>query len=340
MSQPLGGRVAIVTGASRGIGKGIALQLGEAGATVYITGRTMQPDGRGTSLMECAEEIEKRGGKCIPVQCDHEKDEDIKKLFEKVKQEQNGQLDILVNNAYKAVKALVDAEGKKFYTLPPELWDDVNNVGLRNHYICSVYAARIMAPQKKGLIVNISSPGGLNYMINAAYGVGKAACDRMAADCAVELKKDNVAFVSLWPGAVRTENTKDMLKAGRKQDVDRDEAMAGVSIVVEIQELLVYLWRVVQIQRMFEMGETPEFAGKAVVHLAADPNIMKRSGKILIAAEMGEVYGFKDIDGRQPPNLRRIKDSLSIFGYTGLAAWIPSFIKIPFWLLAAATHKF
>ncbi|XP_066290789.1 dehydrogenase/reductase SDR family member 1-like [Branchiostoma lanceolatum] len=329
MSQPLGGRVAIVTGASRGIGKGIALQLGEAGATVYITGRTMQPDGRGTSLMECAEEIEKRGGKCIPVQCDHEKDEDIKKLFEKVKQEQNGQLDILVNNAYKAVKALVDEEGKKFYTLPPELWDDVNNVGLRNHYICSVYAARIMAPQKKGLIVNISSPGGLNYMINAAYGVGKVACDRMAADCAVELKKDNVAFVSLWPGAVRTENIKDMLNAGPRQDVDRDEAMAGgMEIGPET------------IQRMFEMGETPEFAGKAVVHLAADPNIMKRSGKILIAAEMGEVYGFKDIDGRQPPNLRRIKDSLSTFGYTRLAAWIPSFIKIPFWLLAAATHKF
>ncbi|XP_035680114.1 dehydrogenase/reductase SDR family member 1-like [Branchiostoma floridae] len=329
MRQSLSGRVAIVTGASRGIGKGIALQLGEAGATVYITGRTMQPDGRGTSLMECAEEIEKRGGKCIPVQCDHEKDEDIKKLFEKVKQEQNGQLDILVNNAYKAVKVLGDAAGKKFYNLPPEVWDDVNNVGLRNHYICSVFAARIMVPQKKGLIVNISSPGGLNYMINTVYGIGKAACDRMAADCAVELKKDNVAFVSLWPGAVRTENINDMLSAGPPQGEDRDEAMAGGMKIDHDQ-----------IKRMFEMGETPEFAGKAVVHLADDPNIMQRSGKVLIAAELGEVYGFKDIDGRQPPNFRRVKDSLSMFGYTRLATWIPSFLKIPFWLLAAATHKF
>ncbi|XP_019629756.1 PREDICTED: dehydrogenase/reductase SDR family member 1-like [Branchiostoma belcheri] len=330
MSQPLSGRIAVVTGASRGIGKGIALQLGEAGATVYITGRTMQPDGRGTSLMECAEEIEKRGGKCIPVQCDHEKDEDIKKLFEKVKQEQNGQLDILVNNAYKAVGALTDsAAGKKFYLLPPEFWDDVNNVGLRNHYICSVYAARLMAPQKKGLIVNISSFGGLGHAIQSVYSVGKAACDRMATDCAVELRKDNVAFVSLWPGAVRTENILDMLKKGPKEDPERDQdTLGGVKMDREA------------VKRMFEMGETPEFAGKAVVHLAADPNIMQRSGKIQCTAELAEVYGFKDIDGRQPPNFRRIKDALSMFGYTRLAAWIPSFIKIPYWLLVVATHKF
>ncbi|XP_019628976.1 PREDICTED: dehydrogenase/reductase SDR family member 1-like [Branchiostoma belcheri] len=308
----LSGKIALVTGATRGIGKGIALQLGEAGATVYITGRTLQRTGKGTSLLECAEEIEKRGGKCIPVQCDHEKDDNIKALFDQIQREQNGQLDILVNNAYKAVTGIFENEKNSFWQQDAEFWDEVNNVGLRNHYVCSVYAARLMVPQKKGLIVNISSPGGLRYLFNVAYGIGKAACDRMAADCAHELRKHNVAFISLWPGAVKTELVSDLL-------AQRPESKSA---------------------KVFAKSETVEFAGKAIVHLAQDPNIMQKSGRILCTCLLAEEYGFTDIDGSVPVNFWTVKGMVAMRGYTGLAAWIPSFLKIPGWLLAAATHKF
>ncbi|XP_033753664.1 dehydrogenase/reductase SDR family member 1-like [Pecten maximus] len=204
----LAGKVCIVTGATRGIGKGIALQLGEAGATLYITGRTLVSTKEsvvGGSLTDTAREIEERGGKCIPVQCDHTKDEDIQQLFDKVKREQDGQLDVLVNNAYSAVKTIFDNLSVPFWELPMDMWDTANNVGLRNHYLCTVHAARMMVPRKKGLIINISSLGGITYIFNVPYGIGKEACDRMAADCAKELKKHNVAMISLWPGPVRTE---------------------------------------------------------------------------------------------------------------------------------------
>jgi len=196
----LTGRVCLVTGAGRGIGKGIALQLGEAGAIVYITGRTK------ANLDECAQEIKARGGTPIPVQMDHGKDQDVDELFKRIASEQAGKLDILVNNAYAGVNMIFKSTGKKFWeTDPIETWDCINGVGLRGHYHCTTLASRIMVENNQGLIVNISSPGGLRYLFNVAYGIGKAGCDRMAADCAFELKKNNVAMISLWPGAVKTE---------------------------------------------------------------------------------------------------------------------------------------
>jgi len=186
----LAGKVCIVTGASRGIGKGIALQLGQAGATVYITGRTLKrnPIKLGCSLEEVAEEIEARGGKCVPVQCDHSKDEEIEKFFETVRNKENGRLDVLVNNAYSAVSTIAETRGRTFYEMEPSLWDDINNVGLRNHYYCTVHAARIMVENRSGLIINVSSFGGLRYLFNVPYGVEKEACDRMMTDCGIELK--------------------------------------------------------------------------------------------------------------------------------------------------------
>ncbi len=210
MSPSLAGRVALVTGASRGVGRGIALQLGEAGATVYITGR------KAADLEKTCQEVKARGAeRAIAVVMDHAKDADVSELFDRIKREQNGKLDILVNNAYAGVNAILTSSGKKFYDCPPEIWDDINNVGLRNHYICTVHASRIMVPRKSGLIVNISSPGGLKYLFNVAYGIGKAACDRMAADCGHELRKSNVTMVSLWPGAVETEAIKENMASGR-----------------------------------------------------------------------------------------------------------------------------
>ena len=141
---------------------------------------------------------------------DHSNDDEVKSLFDKVSKENNGRLDILVNNAYAGVDMIFNYMDKKkqFYDLdvdPVEHWDCINGVGLRNHYLCTTYASRMMATRKDGLIVNVSSSGGLRYLFNPVYGIGKAAMDRMAADCAFELKKDNVTMVSLWPGPVKTE---------------------------------------------------------------------------------------------------------------------------------------
>ncbi|XP_071949628.1 dehydrogenase/reductase SDR family member 1-like [Antedon mediterranea] len=312
----LKGSICIVTGATRGIGKGIALQLGQAGATVYITGRTLDPKpgcSVGGSLKETATEIESRGGKCIPVKCDHSDHEQVKKLFQQVKSEQNGRLDVLVNNAYSGVNAIFSSIGKPFWEQGDEMWDIVNNVGLRGHYLAAVEAAKLMTPAKKGLIVNISSPGGMRYLFNVAYGVGKEACDRMAADCAVELKKHNVAFVSLWPGPVPTETVMDKIE--------------DTSINTNMKS-------------SFANGETIEFPGICIAHLAADPKIMKKTGRILFTTDIAEEYGFRDVDGKMPPNYRRLKDVLSVYHHPWLAACTPSFFKVPCWVLACATHKF
>ncbi|XP_006816908.1 dehydrogenase/reductase SDR family member 1-like [Saccoglossus kowalevskii] len=321
MSRPLLGKVCVVTGASRGIGKGIALQLGEAGATVYITGRTFSPNDTPLpgSLQETAKQVEERGGTCIPVKCDHTDDKQVEELFDKINKEQNGRLDLLVNNAYAAVKALTQSgfSATKFWELEPELWDTVNNVGLRGHYVASVFAARMMVPAKQGLIINISSPGGLMYFINVAYGAGKAGVDKMAFDCAHELRKHSVAAVSLYPGAVRTELINDMLsKAPPKGDTAIDNQL-----------------------KIFENGESPEFSGRGVVHLLSDPNIMKKSGRILFMGDVASEYGFTDIDGKVPFHSRRVKDVLQLSGHTWLSMFIPKFVTVPRWMMAVFLSK-
>ncbi|KAJ7341867.1 hypothetical protein JRQ81_007497 [Phrynocephalus forsythii] len=199
MAGALSGHVCVVTGASRGIGKGIALQLSEAGATVYITARGRE------ALDRAAAEVRGRGGKCVPVVCDSSREEEVAALFERIQKEQGGRLDVLVNNAFSGVGAITGEMGLPFWESSTSLWDQVNNAGLRGHYLCAVYGARLMVPAGRGLIVIISSPGGLRYLFDVPYGVGKAACDRMAADCAVELRPFGVACVALWPGMVRTE---------------------------------------------------------------------------------------------------------------------------------------
>ncbi|MFN6066208.1 MAG: SDR family NAD(P)-dependent oxidoreductase, partial [Pseudanabaena sp.] len=192
MSGNLKGKVALVTGASRGIGKGIAIGLGEAGALVYITGRsvnqTSSTDSVSGSLLETKSAVEKAGGICIAVSVDHSDDEQIKSLFEQIDREQNGQLDLLVNNAYGGVRSLISSNGKPFWESDISLWDACNQVGLRSHYIASHFAAKMMTQRKQGLIVTISSWGGLAPIFGVAYGTGKSACDRLAADMAIELK--------------------------------------------------------------------------------------------------------------------------------------------------------
>merc|ERR1711988_491053 len=268
MSPSLQGKVCLVTGAARGIGRGIALQLGQAGATVYITGRTKK------NLDDCAEEIKARGGIPITVQMDHGLDADVEKLFERIKSEQNGKLDVLVNNAYAGVNTIFSNSGVKFWDMDPvHTWDIINGVGLRGHYICTTLASRLMVPKKQGLIINVSSSGGLKYLFNVAYGVGKAGCDRMAADCAHELRKTGVSMVSLWPGPVKTEFITGHMTSG---------AETGKALSKEQ----------VQMAKVFEQGETIEYAGKSPIDF--------RQVKVLVA------YG----------------------GYPGLASFIPDFVRV------------
>uniref|UniRef100_A0A914E0K5 Dehydrogenase/reductase SDR family member 1 n=1 Tax=Acrobeloides nanus TaxID=290746 RepID=A0A914E0K5_9BILA len=259
----------------------IALQLGEAGAKVYVTGRdpkNKKVDPSLPSLEQTVNEITQRGGQGVLVYVDHADDSQVKALFEKVASENNGQLDILINNAYAAAEAPPELKGKKFWEAEPSLWDLVNNVGLRSHYVASVYAARLFVKNNRGgLIVNVSSFGGGQYLFNVAYGVGKAAVDRLAADMAHELKPHKVTVVSLWPGSVKTEIMVRNANEGK------------INVGIPLEEL----------KKIIQNSESVEYSGKAVVALATDPNALNKTGKILRTDELGREYGFKDIDGRE-----------------------------------------
>ena len=262
----LEGRVAIVTGASRGIGKGCALELGAQGATVYVTGRTVEEGSHplpGT-VAATAAEIDAMGGHGIAFPCDHRDDAQVEALFERVRNEQDGRLDVLVNNAFLIPKELTSR--KPFWELPLSNWDDMIDVGTRSAYVASAFAARLMLPRKSGLILNISSSGAKEYAWHVAYGVGKCALDRLTSDTAHELRKHGVAVVSLWPGLVLTER----LEGGNVPGLD------------------------------FSRAESPRFTGRAAAALSADPKVLRWSGRAVACRELADHYGFRDVDGRLP----------------------------------------
>jgi len=302
-------KIALVTGASRGIGKGIAIGLAEAGATVYITGRTLnnENDQSSGTLLETQREVEQVGGTCIAVQVDHSDDEQVRQLFEQIDHQQNGQLDLLVNNVFSGVSALAQANGEPFWKQDPSLWDAVNHVGLRSHYVSSLFAARLMSKRQQGLILTISSWGGMSYIFNTAYGVGKAACDRLAADMAVELKSDNITSVSIWPGIVATEQISKLIQEGNADNPSlRDR----------------FNW------------ETPLFVGRAIAAFAADSNPLRFTGKVQIVAELAKRYHVVDEQGDRPASLRSLKFLLpysipALRKYHGL---IPD-LKVPWFVL-------
>ena len=314
----LKGKVALVTGATRGIGKGIAIGLGEAGATVYITGRTLSNDENDDvsgTLLETQKAVNDVGGNCIPVQVDHSDDEQVELLFERINNEQNGQLDILVNNVFSGVKAISNAYGEPFWKHDPSLWDAINNVGLRSHYVASIFAVRLMSQRQQGLICTISSWGGLSYIFGAAYGVGKAACDRLTADMAVELKANNITSVSLWPGIVGTEQMFAFSQQMNSQDKSQPEPATFEDY---------YNW------------ETPLFTGRVIAALAADTNIMKRTGKVQIVAELAKRYNIVDEKDNRPVSLRSLRFILpSAVPALKQYSWLIPDIKIPWFILQA-----
>ncbi len=260
-------RVVVVTGASRGLGRGIARAFGSKGATVYATGRNA------AELEGVVAEIEARGGKGVAALCDHQDDAQVEALFARVAQEA-GHLDILVNNAAAVYPDALMAPGG-FWEKPLKL-ADMMDVGLRSNYVAAYHAAPLMVAAQRGLIASISFYGAVSYFHGAAYGAAKAGTDKMMQDMAVDLAPHGVATVSLWPGFILTDAVK---------------AMPPEMLPEELRAALPY-W------------ETPEFTGLVIDALYDDPALPTLSGKALIGAELGQGYGIVDIDGKQPPSYR------------------------------------
>lgn len=276
-------RVVVVTGASRGAGRGIALALGETGATVYVTGRTRNEGDAplpGT-VQATAEAVTAAGGRGVPVYCDHASEDDTRRLFEQVADEQ-GRLDILVNNATTLHDALTDTG--PFWEKPLALtgiWD----VGMRSHYTAAWHAAPLLLANGGGLVVNTSSFGGRIYMHGPAYGAGKAAVDKMSHDMAVDFRPHNVAVVSIWMGLLLTERSRRVFEA----EPDK-------------------------YAQIMATAENPEFTGRVIDALARDPDLMDKSGKVWIGAELGAAYGVKDINGASPASHRAFFGEPTSFG--------------------------
>jgi NAD(P)-dependent dehydrogenase (short-subunit alcohol dehydrogenase family) len=277
----LTGKVVVVTGASRGIGKGIALALGEQGATVYVTGRTVDEDDHelpGT-VGETAADVTRRGGTGIAVRVDHADDVQVAALFDQVRSE-HGRLDVLVNNAFALPEDLTDP--KPFWEKPLSNWEMVD-VGVRSNFAAARHAAQIMVPQNSGLIVATSGYVGVTYTYGVVFGLCKVAVDRMARDMAIELHPHHVASMSLWQGLTMTERAQRNLAA--------DPAMTN-SIVT-----------------MPAVGCSAEYPGRVIAALATDSDLMKMSGGTFITAELATRYGITDVDGRTIPSLRAERGS-------------------------------
>jgi NAD(P)-dependent dehydrogenase (short-subunit alcohol dehydrogenase family) len=276
----LKGKVAVVTGASRNAGRGIALVLGEAGATVYVTGRSVQgsepttPTASG-NIDQTAEMVSSRGGVGIPVRCDHTVDEQVDKLFRRVKEEQ-GRLDILVNNVWGGYENMEGFDAP-FWEQPQWRWEKMFGAGVRAHYTASCLAVPLMLPKRQGLIINTTFWDRGKYFKPLLYDLAKAAINRMAYGMALELREHDIAVVALSPGWLRTEH---ILREYKTDDLDAHK----------IDDLVT--------------TESTQYIGRAVVALATDPDVLEKSGRVLTVGDLAREYGFADVDGRQVPPFR------------------------------------
>ncbi|MEV6867342.1 SDR family NAD(P)-dependent oxidoreductase [Streptosporangium subroseum] len=263
-------KVAVVTGASRGAGKGIAIALGRSGATVYVTGRSRLPadSPHGGTIAETAALIDEAGGRGVPVSVDHSDDEAVAELFARVGRD-HGRLDILVNNAAK----VIDPAPGGFWEKPLEAADLIT-VGLRSHFVAAFHAAPLLIANGRGLIVNTGHYGAVAYHHGPAYGAQKAGADKMAADMAKELRPHNVAAVSIWMGGLDTERARAHLAALAPE------------------------------ARPTARRESPQFTGRVISALYAADDLMDYSGRALIGAELGARLGVTDLDGSAPLSLR------------------------------------
>ncbi|PBI88654.1 3-oxoacyl-[acyl-carrier-protein] reductase FabG [Variovorax boronicumulans] len=285
--RPLAGRVAVVTGASRGAGRGIAQELGAAGATVYVTGRSTRArpaDSYGQLLAlselaalpgtidDTADEVTQRGGRGIAVACDHTKEDEVAALFARVEREQ-GRLDLLVNNAWGGHESFTGVFEAPFWEHPLANWDSMFDRGVRNHLVASRCAAPGMVVRKQGLIVTTTFWDRGHYLRgNLFYDLAKASMTRLAFGIAQELQPHGVASVAVSPGWMRTE----FVLAGHKTDEAHWQERPALA-----------------------RTESPRYLGRAVAALAGDAQVLDKTGQVLRVADLARAYGFTDIDGRQ-----------------------------------------
>ncbi|MFD7398161.1 SDR family oxidoreductase [Streptomyces virginiae] len=278
-TRQLAGKVALVAGGTRGGGRGIAVELGAAGATVYVTGRssgTRRSDlDRPETIEETAETITAAGGRGIPVRTDHSDPEQVQALVARIATEQDGRLDILVNSVWGG-DALTDWEHP--------LWEQDLDQGLRlmrraveTHVITSRYALPLMVARGSGLVVEVTDGNTARYRGSFFYDMAKSAVIRLAVAQAAELRPHGVAAVSLTPGFLRSEAMLEHF--GVTEATWRDGAASDPN---------------------FAHSETPAYLGRAVVALAADPDVIARTGRALATWDLYKEYGFTDADGSRP----------------------------------------
>ena len=258
----LKGQIAVVTGSSRGIGKGIALALAEQGCTVYATGRTIGDGDR--TIDTTARQVTEAGGEGHAIRCDHGDDDDIARLFEQIGQEA-GRIDILVNNVYKIPSP--PAWGGGYWDHPISIWDDQVGIGLRAHYVASWHAAGLMFESDNARMLNVSSPGGQSYHFSSSYGAGKAGLDRLTADMAVELEPKGIPACVLYPGSVSTEFIQD---AAEEQGMDLSQS------------------------------QTPLLVGRAATSLLMSDDMMARTGTIQWVEDLIAEFDLFDENGSRP----------------------------------------
>jgi len=268
----LQGKVAVVTGASRGAGRGIALALGEQGATVYVTGRSTaagaRTEDRPETIEETAAMVGARGGVGIPVRVDHTDEQEVKALFARVQKEQ-GRLDLLVNNAWGGNELPIAIQ--PFWELTTKHWENMFHAGVRCGILASKYGVPLMLPAGRGLIIHTTSYDQGKYIGHFYYDLAKNALNRMAFGMGAELKRHGITVLALSPGWMRTERVLESVKNEEER------------------------------QQMLEQTETTEYIGRAVCALASDPDPMRMSGSIQMVGELAEIYGFTDVDGRVIP---------------------------------------
>jgi NAD(P)-dependent dehydrogenase (short-subunit alcohol dehydrogenase family) len=279
MGRPLEGKVAVVAGGTRGAGRGISVELGAAGATVYVTGRSsragLSPIGRPETIEETAEMVEAQGGRSIAVRVDHSEPEQVEAFFERVKEEQSGQLDILVNDIWGG-ESLMQFD-TPFWELSLEDGLTMLRQGIETHIITSHYAAPLMVHRKSGLILEITDGVGAGYRGSLFYDLVKTSVIRLALAQAVELRQHKVAALAMTPGFLRSEEMLDHF--GVTEETWRDA---------------------IQKDPHFAASETPSYIGRAVAALAADPDVLSRTGGALSTWQLAKEYGFTDRDGSRP----------------------------------------
>ena len=276
MAKPLEGRIAVVAGATRGAGRGIARMLGEAGATVYCSGRSVAgrpaTGNRPETIDETAELVTAAGGRGIAVQTDHLQADQVERLFARVTQE-TGRLDILVNDIWGGDD--LTEWGTPFWKLEPAKGFTLLESAIKTHILTSRYGVPLMIEQTSGLVVEITDGDHSGYRGTLYYDLAKMAAIRLAADMAAELAGKGVTALAVTPGFLRS------------------EAMLERFGVTEAN------WREAKVMG-FESSETPCFVGRAVAALAADPEVHRKAGGVYASWTLSDEYGFTDIDGGRP----------------------------------------